>query len=382
MMGQDILAGQDLSALFKWFHRHPELGHEEKETTARIKTILQQAGLKLLPWQLPTGTAAVIEGAQPGKAILLRADIDALPLTEKTTLPYKSETPGVMHACGHDFHMTSVLGAARLLQARRQELRGRVLVVFQPAEETSGGAVEVLRTGIAREAVEFWGLHVTNALPVGTLGLSTGSVMASVDSFKVAVTGKATHGATPEKGNNPLPILAGLVQELPVLAQRHVDPLHAKVLSVTHVEGGNTWNVIPETAFLEGTLRCQDPEDRQVVKQAFYAFVEKYTAARGAKSEIFWHQGPAPVVNDRELVEFAAGMARQNGWQVQPVELSMAGDDFSYYKAMGPANALSLYMKIGTGLGQPIHDPAFKVDLAALEPTAQFLADLLAARLQ
>jgi amidohydrolase len=184
-----------------------------------------------------------------------------------------------------------------------------VLVVFQPAEETSGGAVEVLRTGIAQTATEFWGLHVTNALPVGTLGLSTGSVMASVDSFKVTVTGKATHGATPEKGNNPLPILAGLVQELPVLAQRHVDPLRAKVLSVTHVEGGNTWNVIPETAFLEGTLRCQDPEDRQVVKQAFYAFVEKYTAARGAKSEIVWHRGPAPVVNDRET----GGFCRRDG---------------------------------------------------------------------
>jgi amidohydrolase len=382
MMGQDILAGQDLPALFKWFHRHPELGHEEKETTAKLKEILQQAGVTFLPWQLPTGTAVVIAGAKPGKTILLRADIDALPLTEKTTLSYKSETPGVMHACGHDFHMTSVLGAALLLQARRQELQGRVLVVFQPAEETSGGAVEVLRTGIAGDATEFWGLHVTNALPVGTLGLSTGSVMASVDSFKVTVTGKGTHGATPEKGNNPLPILAGLVQELPVLAQRHVDPLHAKVLSITHVEGGNTWNVIPETAFLEGTLRCQDPEDRQVVKQAFYAFVEKYTAARGATSKILWHRGPAPVVNDAGLVNFAAKLARQKGWQVSPVQLSMAGDDFSYYKELGGKDALSLYMKIGIGGAHPIHDPAFQADPAALVPTAQFLADLLAARLR
>ena len=382
MMTQLTFDTFDAQGLFRWLHQHPELGHAEKDTTARLKEILQQAGLTFLPWQLPTGTAVAIEGGLPGKTILLRADIDALPITEKTDLAYKSQNPGCMHACGHDFHTTAVLGAALLLQAQRSRLHGRVLVVFQPAEETSGGAAEVLQGGLATGVSEFWGLHVTNALPVGTIGLSAGSVMASVDSFKVTVRGTGTHGATPEKGNNPLPILAALVQELPLVAQRKADPLHAKVLSITHVEGGNTWNVIPETAFLEGTLRCQNPEDRTVVKQAFYKFVEKYTAARGARSEILWHRGPAPVVNDAELVEFAARLARQNGWQVQPVELSMAGDDFSYYKELGGADAVSLYMKIGVGGAHPIHDPAFRADPAALEPTAKFLAALLAARLQ
>ena len=382
MMTQLTFDTFDAQGLFRWLHQHPELGHAEKDTTARLKEILQQAGLTFLPWQLPTGTAVAIEGGLPGKTILLRADIDALPITEKTDLAYKSQNPGCMHACGHDFHTTAVLGAALLLQAQRSRLHGRVLVVFQPAEETSGGAAEVLQGGLATGVSEFWGLHVTNALPVGTIGLSAGSVMASVDSFKVTVRGTGTHGATPEKGNNPLPILAALVQELPLVAQRKADPLHAKVLSITHVEGGNTWNVIPETAFLEGTLRCQNPEDRTVVKQAFYKFVEKYTAARGARSEILWHRGPAPVVNDAELVEFAARLARQNGWQVQPVELSMAGDDFSYYKELGGADAVSLYMKIGVGGNHPIHDPAFRADPAALEPTAKFLAALLADRLQ
>ena len=269
MMTQLTFDTFDAQGLFRWLHQHPELGHAEKDTTARLKEILQQAGLTFLPWQLPTGTAVVIEGGLPGKTVLLRADIDALPITEKTDLVYKSQNPGCMHACGHDFHTTAVLGAALLLQAQRSRLHGRVLVVFQPAEETSGGAAEVLQSGMAAGVSEFWGLHVTNALPVGTIGLSAGSVMASVDSFKVTVKGTGTHGATPEKGNNPLPILAALVQELPLVAQRKADPLHAKVLSITHVEGGNTWNVIPETAFLEGTLRCQNPEDRTVVKQAF-----------------------------------------------------------------------------------------------------------------
>ena len=371
----------DLQKLFMWLHEHPELGHQEKTTTAKIKEILQKAQFTFLPWKLATGTAVVIEGKKPGPTILVRADIDALPISEQTDLPYKSQNPGVMHACGHDFHMTAVLGAALLLQEEREKLAGRIIVVFQPAEETSGGAAEVLQTCDFKDVSEFWGLHVAPGLPAGTVGLSVGSVMASVDSFKVLVKGIGTHGATPEKGLNPLPIVAGLVQALQTFAVQHVNPLHAVVLSVTHVEGGNTWNVIPEEAFLEGTLRCQYPEDRQVVKKAFYNLVHSYTEAYGAKNKIFWHEGPAPVVNDEELVNFAEKIARKEGWKISPVQLSMAGDDFSYYKTLGNPQALSIYMKIGMGTEYPIHHPSFTAAKDLLMPTAKLLAKLLSASL-
>ena len=180
---------QKLTVFFEELHMHPELSYEEYETTERIKRELTAAGVEILQTPLKTGVVAVIRGKKTGKTYGLRCDIDALPITEETDLPYKSKTPGKMHACGHDFHTAAVLGAALLLQERKEELQGTVKILFQPAEESSHGAETVLATGILSDVEAIFGLHTAAYLPVGTLGIRAGSVMAAVDRFEWNITG-------------------------------------------------------------------------------------------------------------------------------------------------------------------------------------------------
>ena len=189
---------QKLTGFFEELHMHPELSYEEYETTERIKRELAAAGIEILQIPLKTGVTAIVRGAKPGKTYGLRCDIDALPIAEETDLPYKSKTPGKMHACGHDFHAAAVFGAALLLQERKEELQGNVKILFQPAEESSHGAETVLETGVFSDVTAIFGLHTAAYLPVGTLGIRAGSVMAAVDRFELNITGTGCHGGHPD----------------------------------------------------------------------------------------------------------------------------------------------------------------------------------------
>ena len=359
--------------LFTWFHQHPEVGHTEFATTQKIKETLK--GMELEPQPLgtlPTGTFALIKGSHPGKTLLLRSDIDALPVAEKAEVSYPSLNPGKMHACGHDIHMTTVLTAARLLTERREQLHGTVFLAFQPAEEVAGGAVELLDQGVTKGCTEFVGLHSEPLLPVGTLGITAGCVMASTDTFRITLTGAGTHAAAPHLGNNPIPVLFGLGRELMLFAGQKVSPVHNYVLSITHVEAGEAWNVIPDTAMLEGTIRCEYPEDRKTLKKALYRLVDSYAEAHQVSADIYWHDGAPAVLNDEEMVQPAAELARKEGFQVKALEMAMTGDDFSHYKEYAKryqvsdpelqpqTKPLALYVKVGTGLGAPLHNSHFK----------------------
>ena len=362
-----------LTEYFEWFHRHPELAYEEYETTAKIREILVEEEIELLPCELETGLIAVIRGANPGPVQMLRCDIDALPIQEETGLSYASEYPGRMHACGHDFHVTAGIGCAILLQRRKDELAGTIKIVFQPGEETSLGALKILETDVMEDVEKVWGFHADPSNEAGVLGIRQGYVTAAVDRFVITVKGMGCHGAHPDDGADPVPTAAAIVQALQTIVTRNVNAFHPSLLSVTHIEAGNTWNIIPETAYLEGTVRTMDREDRELFEKRIVEIAKCTAKAYGMDAEVEWIAGPPAVYNDKEMVDYSIRKANEAGLKVVPEESSLGGDDFSFYEEKIPG----CYLKVGTGKGERIHQPGFAVEESVLLPTAEFLAKLL-----
>lgn len=371
-MEQKVLE-QKLTDFFEELHSHPELSYEEYETTERIKRGLHAAGIEILQTPLKTGVVAIIRGAQPGKTYGLRCDIDALPIMEETELPYKSEIPGKMHACGHDFHTAAVLGTALLLQERKEKLHGNVKILFQPAEESSHGAETVLQTGILSDVEAIFGLHTAAYLPVGTLGIRAGSVMAAVDRFELNITGTGCHGGHPDEGVDTILVAASVIQALQSIVGRNLNPFHTGVVSVTRIHGGNTWNVIPDKVELEGTVRSMDKEDRVFIEKRMRGIAENTAAAYGAKAELLWYPGPPATVNEETWSAFAEDVAKECGYEVVPQRNSTGGEDFAFYLEKIPG----CFINVGTGVGYPNHHPQFYADEAALAPAAEYFARLL-----
>lgn len=321
------------------------------------------------PTILETGIFADIEGTHPGPTVAIRADIDALPIQEQTNLPYRSRIPGKMHACGHDFHTAAVLGAAYLLKAEQAELRGKIRLIFQPAEEYGAGAQKVLRDGQLKDVDVIIGLHNKPDLPVGTVGIKSGPLMAAVDRFKVVIKGKGAHGALPQNGHDPITASAQLITALQTIVSRSISPLESAVVSVTRIEGGNTWNVLPETVTIEGTIRTFNPEVRIQVKERFYAITEQIIGAFLSEVAIDWFEGPPPLINYAAVAEAAWVAAEQTGLKVIEPELSTAGEDFAYYLQHTPG----VFAFFGTNGDEDWHHPSFTVDETALIEAAYFL---------
>ena len=361
-----------LEDLFEWLHQHPELGFEEYETTAKLRAILEREGIEVLDAGLKTGLIAQITGDRPGKCVALRCDIDALPIQEQTELPYASAHPGRMHACGHDAHTAIMLGAALLLNQRRSELNGTVRIVFQPAEELPAGARAVLATGLLEDADLYLGVHVSPELPAGTLGLKAGPVMAAVDRFAITIHGRGAHAAQPHESVDPIVVQAAIVQSVQTIVSRALDPFAAAVVSITHVESGSTWNVLPETAFLEGTVRTLEPAVREKAEALLRGFTMQIAASYGAQADFVWYPGPPAVINDPALCQAARQVAKEVQIPAAEQENTLTGEDFSCYLENRPG----LFVRVGTGCGFPLHHPKFKVDQQILYPTAQYFAQL------
>ena len=364
---------QKLTGFFEELHMHPELSYEEYETTERIKRELAAAGIEILQIPLKTGVAAIVRGAKPGKTYGLRCDIDALPIAEETDLPYKSKTPGKMHACGHDFHTAAVFGAALLLQERKEELQGNVKILFQPAEESSHGAETVLETGVFSDVTAIFGLHTAAYLPVGTLGIREGSVMAAVDRFELNITGTGCHGGHPDEGVDTILVAASVIQAFQSIVGRNLNPFHTGVVSVTRINGGNTWNVIPDKVELEGTVRSMEKDDRIFIERRMCEIAEHTAAAYGANAELLWYPGPPATVNEKAWSAFAQKVAEESGFEVVPQRNSTGGEDFAFYLEKIPG----CFINVGTGVGYPNHHPKFYADEAALTPAAEYLEKLL-----
>lgn len=365
---------EKLIEYFKWFHKNPELSYEEYATTEKIKEILDKEGVEILPCTLETGLVAIIRGAKKGPIQALRCDIDALPIREETGLSYASKYEGKMHACGHDFHIVVGIGCAVLLNEKKEQMEGTVKIIFQPAEETSLGALKILETDVMDDVERIWGIHADPTNDVGTIGLREGAVTAAVDHFVVTVKGKGCHGAHPDDGQDPIPAAASMIQAFQTIVTRNINAFHPALVSVTRMQAGNTWNVIPETAQLEGTVRTMDREDRSLFEQRLKEIAGYTAMSYGLTAEVQWIAGPPATMNDAEMVNVSTEKARKLGLRVVPEESSMGGDDFAFLEQQIPG----CYLKVGTGRGQLIHQPGFSVDLNVIMPTVKYVTELLA----
>lgn len=377
---------QYLIRQFEWFHRHPELSYEEVETTAKIRELLTEAGIEVLPYPFATGLAAVVHGEKEtendrGRVIALRCDIDALPIVEETEIPYMSETEEKMHACGHDLHITAGVGAAILLKERCKEWSGTVKFIFQPGEEDAHGALKVLETDVMDDVGRIWGFHADPTNGTGVIGIREGYVTAAVDRFVIRVKGIGCHGAHPDDGIDPILTASAVIQGLHSIISRNINAFHPALLSVTRMQAGTTWNVIPAEAELEGTVRTMDREDRVLYEKRVRETAEHIAAAYGAKAEVEWIFGAPATYNDARMAQLCEKIAQKLGMKTVPEEDSLGGDDFSYYEdkdTMG-REIPGCYLKIGTGVGHPIHHPAFCVDESVILPAAKYLAEVLMA---
>ncbi|MBP1992212.1 amidohydrolase [Paenibacillus eucommiae] len=363
---------QKLIEIRRQLHRNPELSHEEFETTASIEAWLAEAGIHKAGYALRTGLIAEVGGSQEGPVIAIRADIDALPIQEETGLPYASQNPGKMHACGHDFHTASIIGAAYLLKQKEKELKGTVRFIFQPAEEKASGAELILNSGALEGVRAIFGMHNKPDLAVGTVGIKAGPLMAAADGFVVEVEGLGTHAAVPEAGIDPIVAAAHIVTALQSVVSRNVGSQESAVISVTKIHSGTAWNIIPDKAILDGTIRTFDEGVRIRVLERFRQVVEGVAAAYGTKAQVRWIQGPPPVHNDAELAELAQQTAHQLGLNAITPVPSPAGEDFAFYQRKVPG----LFVFMGTAGSQEWHHPAFDLDEQALLVSAQFFASL------
>ncbi|OPA80616.1 hydrolase [Paenibacillus selenitireducens] len=353
-------------------HQYPEVAHEEFETTKSIRQWLEQAGISILELPLATGVIAEVRGKLEGPVIAIRADIDALPIQEATELPYASRIPGKMHACGHDFHTAAVLGAAYLLKEREQELQGTVRFLFQPAEEKGTGALHLIELGVLEEVQAIFGMHNKPDLPVGTVGIREGSLMASVDGFEIVIEGVGTHAAVPDGGVDPIVVSAQVVTALQSIVSRNVSSLDSAVVSVSKIHSGTTWNVIPQNAVLEGTIRSFRDEVRERVLANFSRIVHGVAEALGAAARIRFYPGPPAVQNDKALTAWSVEAANEAGLHVVTPQPSPGGEDFAFYQQQIPGS----FVFMGTSGNHEWHHPSFTVDEQALSPSARYFAIL------
>lgn len=363
----------DIARTWTWFHQHAEISFREEETSAEIKRILGSIeGVELLDLGLPTGALARIRGKGKGPCVMLRADIDALPLHEETGLPHPSLDPGAMHACGHDFHITNLLRTAEILACERERIGGTVLLLFQPGEESGGGAKKVIATGIlsAYGVERAFGIHIQPMLGAGTVALCAGPISAAVDRFSIRIRGAGCHGARPYEGLDPIPAACQLAASLESIVSRRLKPSDRAVVSVTRIESGSSWNVIPGEALLEGTNRTFDPSVRSLIKQCF---AQKCRALEeeGYRVDLDLRWGTPATDNDPLLTDMVRSEAEREGLEVLDLrDAETGGEDFAYYQQQVPG----VFYHVGVGGSYPLHSPRLQVDLAALEPSARLMA--------
>ncbi|MEK4156376.1 amidohydrolase [Paenibacillus sp. FSL R10-2779] len=363
---------EELIGIRRHLHRHPELSNEEYGTTEYIISLLERAGVRIVEYGLSTGVIAEIGGKKPGSVVALRADIDALPIQEESGVSFVSLYPGKMHACGHDFHTAALMGAAYQLKQREQQLQGTVRLLFQPAEEKAQGAQRIIASGALEDVRAVIGLHNKPDLPVGTIGIKGGPLMAAADGFVIEVQGGSSHAAVPEAGIDPIVAASHIVTAFQSIVSRNVSPLQSAVVSVTQIHSGNSWNIIPEKAVLEGTIRTFDETVRSKVLNRFQEVAVGVAAALGAEATVRWIEGPPPVINDPSLAALGVESVEALGYrEIQP-ELSLAGEDFAFYQRVVPG----LFVFVGTEGSQEWHHPAFNLDERALPVAARFLADV------
>jgi amidohydrolase len=358
------------------YHMHPELSFEEHETAASIAAALREAGLEVTEGVGGNGVVGLLTGAAPGaetgRTLLVRADIDALPVTEENDVEYRSQTPGKMHACGHDAHITIGLTLAEVLAARRDQLAGRVKFVFQHAEEKVGGADPMIEAGVMRnpDVDGVIGLHVWSPGPVGDISLQTGAVMASADEIYLTVHGRAGHGAMPHQAIDPVIVAAQIIVTLQTLVSREIDPLHTAVLTFGSIHGGTAGNIIADEVALVGTLRTYDQADHDYLKRRIGEVAGEVAAAMRATVEYRVGAGCRVAVNDAAMTELIrrAALATVGADHLPSGDNRIsASDDMASFLAAAPGCYFFLgAANVERGITAPHHSPRFDIDESCL----------------
>ena len=371
----------DLLTLRKELHRHPELGFQEHHTAEKVAAFLESHGYTVTRGVGGTGVIGLLRGSKPGPTIALRACLDALPIVENSGLDYASENHGVMHACGHDGNMTMVLGAAAVLAALRDTLRGNVTCIFQPAEEETGGAAAMITAGALKnpDVDAIITPHNWHGLAQGVLAVKPGPVLASSDIFKLTIKGTAGHGAWPHLAVDPVVIAADIITHLQRIISREVDPLKTAALSIGKIYGGTAVNIIPETVTLEGTVRAFDPEVRDFIQTRITAVVQNLTQAARADYDLTYDRIMPPVNNHATLTAKAQTIltaAFPAGMVTADFTPGMGCEEFSLFQEQVPG----LFLFIGNDADAnriiPIHAPEYIFNDAILPIGVKALCEL------
>jgi len=375
---------EEMTAWRRELHRHPETAFEEYWTSDFIAEKLESFGIEVHRGLAGTGVVGTLKGKGDGGAIGLRADIDALDITEQTGLDYASENPGKMHACGHDGHTAMLLGAAKYL-AETRNFSGTVQFIFQPAEENEGGGKRMVEEGLFEKfpVDSVWGMHNWPGMPVGTVAVRAGAMMAAYDMFELDIKGVGGHGAMPHLGIDPILVSAQVVTALQSIASRNVDPMDAVVVSVTKIHGGDAYNVIPGMVQLAGTTRSFRPEVRDMIEPRMKQIIDGVCAGFGATAELRYEKRYPPTVNSEAETEMAAAVAeRLVGGEkvVRDPTPSMGGEDFAFMLEEKPG--CYIWMGIGGGgEGKMLHNAGYDFNDEALPWGASYWSQLVEDRL-
>lgn len=381
LLARDISARSEsmqahLIAIRRDIHAHPELGFDTVRTAAIVEQELLRLGLTPQTGVGRTGVMVDITGAQPGKTVLLRADMDALPIHEQTGLPFSSIWPGKMHACGHDIHTATLLGVAAILADLRSQLHGTVRLIFQPAEETpESGAQAMIAAGAADGIDVAITLHNKPELAAGEIALTRGASTASSDEFDVVIHGKSTHAARPHMGTDPIIAAASLVTQLQTIVSRELDPANSAVLTIGHIHGGTTHNIISDSCLIQGTIRAKSPQARAHMEDAFRRICAGVALSLNTRIEVNYQRGVPPLMNDDALIDALEPiLSHQFGKPVVAKSSSSFGaEDFSLFTERVPG------CQIHIGSGAPgrddhLHNSDYQPDERSIHAGTQALA--------
>jgi amidohydrolase len=352
------------------FHRHPELGFEENRTAGIVADRLRELGYDVHTGIAMTGVVGVLRGSAPGKTIMLRADMDALPIDEENTVEYRSTHTEAMHACGHDGHVAILLGAAELIAERRAALAGAVCLVFQPAEEGKGGGAEMVREGVLeRFGIErAYGLHLSSSHPAGQLGFREGPIYASSDSLEITIEGRGGHGAAPHLSIDPIYLAAEFIVALQQVVSRQIDPLEPAVVTIGAIHGGTTHNVIPSRVKLMGTVRAFNPDVRAQMAERIERVLRGVCDTGGATYDFAYLWRYPVTSNDAEQTRYVKALAQHTVGDDAVIDVAqiMGAEDFSFFAEKVPACFYTLGTSSSPDTSWPHHHARFDIDESAL----------------
>ena len=367
LLSEALALKEETIRLRRDFHRHPELDLDVQRTAGIVAKTLTDLGLKVTTGLAKTGVVGMLHGSTDSPVLLMRFDMDALPILEETGVSYASENPGKMHACGHDSHTAVGLSVAKILASKRTELKGTIKFVFQPGEEGAGGAQLMVADGVLENPRPDYslGMHVWNEKPVGWYALKPGPTMAGAQIFTITLTGKGGHGASPHQTVDPVVAAAQIITALQTIPSRNVSPLESAVVTVGKIDAGTAFNIIPQQAVLEGTIRTFKPEVTKKVNDRFYEIINNISTAMNCTAKIDLMQVTYPVINDPDLSALMASVVNtiDPNAKIDKEHQTMGSEDFSFMMHDIPG----CFVFVGSanpekGLDYPHHHPKFNID--------------------